>query len=110
MKMKLCALLLLVCLYPAWALTPQPSLGCEDPANLMVAREAVDKINADRQEGYLFSFNLINDLTQSEDAGGLMFNLPIGVMETECHVISRNNQSQCEIKGIAGGPAARRSW
>ncbi|KAG7488115.1 hypothetical protein MATL_G00031000 [Megalops atlanticus] len=103
--MKLCGLLLSVCVcLKGGCLSPVPSTHCEDPAVLKAAEVALDKINADRQEGFVFSFNRVYDVSQQPGAGGTMFNLTIDVLETNCYVISKKKWNQCEVKGVGSIP------
>ncbi|XP_061096328.1 fetuin-B-like [Conger conger] len=97
MRMKLCVLLLLAgfC-FQSGSLT---GLTCKTPAILKAAQLALDKINEDRQEGYVFAFNRLHDVQkESSDPSGVVYNLIIDVLETKCHVISKKNQSACRIR------------
>ncbi|XP_064186271.1 fetuin-B isoform X2 [Anguilla rostrata] len=62
-EMKLWVLLLLagLCVQRA-SLIPGPPPTCETPAVLKFAELALNKINADRQEGYIFAFNRVHDV------------------------------------------------
>ncbi|KAJ8374356.1 hypothetical protein SKAU_G00049360 [Synaphobranchus kaupii] len=73
------------------------SLTCETPAVLKGAKLALNKINADRQEGYIFTLNQVHDVRQeSKEPNGVAYNLIIDVLETKCHVISKKNMQACE--------------
>ncbi|KAJ8374352.1 hypothetical protein SKAU_G00049320 [Synaphobranchus kaupii] len=81
------------------------SLTCETPAVLKGAKLALNKINADRQEGYIFTLNQVHDVRQeSKEPSGVAYNLIIDVLETKCHVISKKNMQACEVRGAPNVP------
>ncbi|KAJ8418902.1 hypothetical protein AAFF_G00004010 [Aldrovandia affinis] len=106
--MKPVVLLLSVCAcvcFQGGSFAPQPPANCEDPAVLKAAEEALDKINADRQEGYIFRLNRVYDVSQeARETSGVVFNLTIDVLETKCPVISRKKQKQCDVRDIGNVP------
>lgn len=60
MMMKLWVLLSLAGFWlHCGSLTP---LTCKTPAILKAAESVLDKINADRQEGYIFTLNRVHDV------------------------------------------------
>ncbi|KAG5851405.1 hypothetical protein ANANG_G00093000 [Anguilla anguilla] len=105
-EMKLWVLLLLagLCVQRA-SLIPGPPPTCETPAVLKFAELALNKINADRQEGYIFAFNRVHDVQKEyKETGGAVYNLTIDFLETMCHVFTRKNQSDCQIRRVGDVP------
>ncbi|KAJ8374359.1 hypothetical protein SKAU_G00049390 [Synaphobranchus kaupii] len=102
MKMMLWVLLLSAgfcfqCVTGSFALAPVRT--CETPAVLKAAELALNKINADRQEGYIFALNRVHDVRQeSKEPNGVAYNLIIDVLETKCHLISKKNMQVCEVR------------
>ncbi|XP_010738495.2 fetuin-B [Larimichthys crocea] len=83
---------------------PDPP-GCDSPDVVKVAEEALGQINQDRTNGYILSLNRVYDVSVTEkETGGLLYELAIDVMETKCHIISRKNWKQCEIRSIGDVP------
>ncbi|KAJ8278307.1 hypothetical protein GJAV_G00086210 [Gymnothorax javanicus] len=105
MMMKMWVLPLLVGLcFQSGSPSPVAPLTCQTPEILRVADLALRKINTDRQEGYIFSFNRVYDFKREvKDNGALVYSLVIDVRETQCHVISRKNYSDCWMRMLADG-------
>ncbi|XP_024864562.1 fetuin-B-like [Kryptolebias marmoratus] len=84
---------------------PEPQ-GCNNPAAVRVAEEALDLINQDRTGGYVLSLNRLYDVshTSQQEKGGSFYKLTIDVSETKCHITSRKPWKQCEVRGIADVP------
>ncbi|KAJ8278306.1 hypothetical protein GJAV_G00086190 [Gymnothorax javanicus] len=103
MMMWVLSLLVGLC-FQSGSPSPVTPLTCETPEILKVADLALHKINADRQEGYIFSFNRVyNFKREVKDKGALVYSLVIDVRETQCHVISRKNYSDCWMRMLADG-------
>uniref|UniRef100_A0AAY4BET1 Cystatin domain-containing protein n=1 Tax=Denticeps clupeoides TaxID=299321 RepID=A0AAY4BET1_9TELE len=86
-----------------WALvcglaTPQAFAGCQDQTIIKTAEEALDKVNADRIEGYILGLNRVYDFS------GTIFNLTLDVLETKCHVFSRKQWKSCKVRDISEMP------
>ncbi|XP_058257488.1 fetuin-B isoform X2 [Hemibagrus wyckioides] len=97
--------LLLLSVYLHNASTSSEATGCLDPSVVTAAEVALDQINADRKEGFIFSLNRVYDVLQeSEEEEGKLLQLIIDVMETKCHVISKTKWKSCEIKDIGSVP------
>uniref|UniRef100_A0A3B4BMC5 Cystatin domain-containing protein n=1 Tax=Periophthalmus magnuspinnatus TaxID=409849 RepID=A0A3B4BMC5_9GOBI len=101
--MKSCILLLLVFFGSSWgAPVEQEGLeeaSCTDPVVLGAARQAMDKINKDRTEGYVYS---LRDLANGENS--ILFYLTMNVLETNCSVLSKAHYNDCEVRDIARTP------
>ncbi|XP_012990582.2 fetuin-B [Esox lucius] len=82
----------------------EPPVGCQSPEVLRAAEEGLDQINADLTKGFILSLNRVYDISQQTGEGEVTFNLTIDVMETKCHVISRNPWKKCEVKNVANVP------
>ncbi|XP_030583881.1 fetuin-B [Archocentrus centrarchus] len=82
-------------------------LGCQSPDAVRVAEEALEQINQDRKNGYIWSLNRLYDLshTQEQEKGGSLYKLTIDVMETVCHITSRKPWKQCDVRSIGNIPA-----
>ncbi|XP_062987968.1 fetuin-B-like [Elgaria multicarinata webbii] len=82
--------------------TPQPlvflSPSCNSSEVKAVAKMALNKINADRREGYVLALHRIFDVRElPQHPGGSLFYLTLDVLETNCHVLSRKLPKDCEI-------------
>ncbi|KAJ7324721.1 hypothetical protein JRQ81_017741 [Phrynocephalus forsythii] len=81
---------------PASQLSSPP---CNSSIIQEAAEETLNKINADRREGYVFGLQRIFDvreLPQGPDNSLLYLNLD--VLETTCHVLSRKAWKNCEFR------------
>ncbi|XP_020666227.3 fetuin-B [Pogona vitticeps] len=81
---------------PASQLSSPP---CNSSVIKTTAEEALDRINADRKEGYVFGLQRIFDvreLPQGPDSSILY--LTLDVLETSCHVLSRKSWKNCESR------------
>ncbi|XP_062987966.1 fetuin-B-like isoform X2 [Elgaria multicarinata webbii] len=101
--------------------TPPPLVFLSPPCNSSVvktvAEMALNKINADRREGYVLALHRIFDVRElpqrnrfpamnymqrivasyEKQLDGSLFYLTLDVLETECHVLSRKLPKDCEI-------------
>ncbi|RXN24456.1 antihemorrhagic factor cHLP-B-like protein [Labeo rohita] len=98
--MKQCVVLMMafLCVHgaPVDVLTPG---SCQDAVASGAAAEAMNKINLDRTEGYVFSLDrLTNVHYMKHGESGIVFYLTFDVLETKCHVISKKNWKNCEIR------------
>ncbi|XP_028856784.1 fetuin-B-like [Denticeps clupeoides] len=85
--------------------TPQAFAGCQDQTIIKTAEEALDKVNADRIEGYILGLNRVYDFsTEPREGGGTIFNLTLDVLETKCHVFSRKQWKSCKVRDISEMP------
>ncbi|KAL2090246.1 hypothetical protein ACEWY4_014934 [Coilia grayii] len=105
--MKQCALLLLAVAAVAHAapvdvLTP---LSCKDGYANGAAEQALNKINADRKEGYIFALHrLSNAHMMQHTETGFVFYLTLDVEETKCHVLSKKSYKNCAVREDDSNP------
>ncbi|XP_051847727.1 fetuin-B-like [Antechinus flavipes] len=72
--------------------------SCNDSRVLSMAGFALEKINEDRKEGYIFRLNRVADVREHHQAGsGSVYYLTLDVVDTNCHVLSKKNWKDCEI-------------
>ncbi|XP_029938839.1 fetuin-B-like [Salarias fasciatus] len=85
--------------------SPDPS-DCSSPDAVRVAEEALQQINQDRTNGYIWGLNRLYDVFHSPDKekGGVFYKLTIDVLETRCHIISRKPWKDCEVRSIGDIP------
>ncbi|XP_010870818.1 fetuin-B [Esox lucius] len=105
--MKRCALLLLACLYvhSAPLETDLKPGSCKDAVALGAAGQALGKINKDRREGYVFALHRLSNVHQmNHGETGVVFYLTMDVLETKCHVLSRKNEKDCEVRPTTNTP------
>uniref|UniRef100_A0A8C6UKH5 Fetuin B n=1 Tax=Neogobius melanostomus TaxID=47308 RepID=A0A8C6UKH5_9GOBI len=107
--MKRALLLLIVCLGASWAAPVDQEVleaaSCADPVVLGAAAQAMDKINKDRKEGYVFSLrDLANAHMQKHGENGIVFYLTMNVLETNCHVLSKAHFKNCEVRDLTSTP------
>ncbi|XP_072295304.1 antihemorrhagic factor BJ46a-like [Eucyclogobius newberryi] len=107
--MKRCALLLLLLLGYSWGAPveqegPEPA-SCSDPVVLGAARQAMDQINKDRTEGYVYSLrDLANAHIHKHGENSVLFYLTMNVLETNCSVLSKTHFKDCEVRGMSSTP------
>ncbi|KAM8953967.1 fetuin-B-like [Pelodytes ibericus] len=104
--MKL-AVLLLVCtqVFCSRAVSPQlqkPPL-IPIPCNVSSAEAAADlslrQINENRKDGFVFGLNqIVNAQEQFQEASGFVYYLTLDILETQCHVLSRQLWKNCPPK------------
>ncbi|KAL1022865.1 hypothetical protein UPYG_G00033480 [Umbra pygmaea] len=105
--MKECALFLLACVYAhAAPLETNTKPGsCTDALALGAAGQALDKINLDRTEGYIFALHRLSNVHEmNHGENGIVFYLTMDVLETKCHVLSRKNAKDCEVRPTSNTP------
>ncbi|XP_051847724.1 fetuin-B-like isoform X2 [Antechinus flavipes] len=86
---------------PGEVYQPPPQPSCNDSRVLSVAGLALEKINEDRKEGYIFSLNRVADVQEHRQAGsGSVYYLTLDVLETYCHVLSKKNWKDCEARRL----------
>ncbi|XP_007897454.1 fetuin-B [Callorhinchus milii] len=86
--------------------SPQPiapllldSTNCNDSNTIKVSGLALQEINRNRREGYIYNLVSIRSaLKQSQGNAGMVYYLTLGVDETECHVLSRKDWRSCESR------------
>ncbi|KAL6469121.1 hypothetical protein MHYP_G00226450 [Metynnis hypsauchen] len=104
--MKQCVLLLLVfaCGHGAPA-GIVPSSSCKDVSSKDAAAQAMDKINLERSEGYIFSLERLSNVgLLRHGETGVVYYLTIDVLETDCHVLSKKNWRDCKVRDIGRHP------
>ncbi|KAK7137400.1 hypothetical protein R3I93_017472 [Phoxinus phoxinus] len=73
--------------------------SCQDAVASGAAAEAMNKINLDRTEGYVFSLDRLSNVHHMKHGEtGIVFYLTLDVLETNCHVLSKKNWRNCEIR------------
>ncbi|XP_074154114.1 fetuin-B [Sminthopsis crassicaudata] len=98
---------LLVLVQGAWSTIPPAQVSqtlplllepsCNDSRVLSMAGFALEKINEDRKEGYIFRLNRVADVREHHQAGsGSVYYLTLDVLDTTCHVLSKKNSKDCE--------------
>ncbi|KAJ8010890.1 hypothetical protein DPEC_G00079840 [Dallia pectoralis] len=79
--------------------------SCRDTVVLAAVEQAIDKLNKDRVEGYIFGLHRLRNVNQMEHGNvGMVFYLTMDVLETNCHVLSRKTTEACEIRSYADSP------
>ncbi|XP_072474818.1 fetuin-B [Notamacropus eugenii] len=100
-------LLGLLALVPScWSTSiPVPPLllspSCNDSQVLSMADLALQGINEDRKEGYMFSLNRVADVREHHQTGSAsMYYLTLDVLETNCHVLSKKRWKDCGTRTL----------
>ncbi|XP_047442064.1 histidine-rich glycoprotein-like [Mugil cephalus] len=79
--------------------------SCEDASAKAAAELALDKINHDRAEGYVFGLHRLSNVHMKQHGEiGTVFYLTLDVVETNCSVLSRKVWKDCEIRSEAETP------
>ncbi|XP_034036697.1 fetuin-B-like [Thalassophryne amazonica] len=106
MKQVVLLSLLLVYVHVHCAPDVQPSaLSCKDEAAISVAGEALDMINKDRQEGYIFTLlRLANINTKTYGDNGIIYYLTLDVQETTAHVFTKADWKNCTARADSDMP------
>ncbi|NXD19371.1 FETUB protein, partial [Spelaeornis formosus] len=72
---------------------------CDDAAVEEAADLALRQINADRDEGYVFSlYRIVSAREQPQEITGSVLYLILDVIDTECYVLSRKLWKDCKRK------------
>ncbi|CAL9696445.1 unnamed protein product [Knipowitschia caucasica] len=104
-----CVLLLLLSVGSSWG-APVEQQGpeeasCTDPVVLGAAAQAMDKINKERTEGYVYSLrDLANAHIDKHGENSVMFYLTMNVLETNCSVLSKTHYKNCEVRDMSRTP------
>lgn len=72
--MTLSLLFLMLHLWPAFGYSPVhviQTAGCTDPDLLKTAEAALDKVNKNRREGYIFKLDRLYDFSKNAEVSGL---------------------------------------
>ncbi|XP_054646644.1 fetuin B [Dunckerocampus dactyliophorus] len=78
---------------------------CDDALVMGAAREALTKINRDRQEGYILGLHrLSNAHSAKHGETGFVFYLTLDVVETNCSVLSKKDWKDCEARPMQDTP------
>ncbi|XP_007434935.2 fetuin-B isoform X1 [Python bivittatus] len=73
--------------------------SCNSLVVKAAAEAALNKLNADRREGYVLSLQRIFNVHElPQQIGGSLFYLTMDVLETECHVLSRKLSKDCNVR------------
>ncbi|XP_016132055.1 fetuin B isoform X2 [Sinocyclocheilus grahami] len=98
--MKQCVVLMMtfLCVHGAPVDVLAPG-SCQDAVASGAAAEAMNKINLDRTEGYVFSLDRLTNVHHMKHGEtGIVFYLTFDVLETKCHAISKKNWRNCESR------------
>ncbi|XP_070801661.1 fetuin-B [Pituophis catenifer annectens] len=85
------------------ASSPFPFLypSCNSLVVKAAAEVALDKLNADRSEGYILALQRIYDAREiPQRNGGSLFYLTLDVLETECYVLTGKQWKECKIRDM----------
>ncbi|KAJ8279616.1 hypothetical protein COCON_G00066820 [Conger conger] len=97
-----CGLLLLlafVCINGAPVNSSLEPGNCQDPFTQSAAEQALDRINRDRRQGYVFAPHRLNSAHHTKHGPtGVVFYLILDVQETKCHVLSKRVWKSCEVR------------
>ncbi|XP_030289807.1 fetuin B isoform X2 [Sparus aurata] len=79
--------------------------SCEDAQAKGAAQQALNKINQDRQEGYVLGLHRLSNVhITKHDENGAVFYLTLDVVETNCSVLSRKDYKSCEARPVHDTP------
>ncbi|XP_076879410.1 fetuin B [Brachyhypopomus gauderio] len=79
--------------------------SCHDASANGAAAQAVDTINLDRTDGYVLALERLSNVHYTRHGEtGVVYYLTIDVRETKCHVLSKKNWRNCEVRDIGGNP------
>ncbi|KAG9330720.1 hypothetical protein JZ751_015375, partial [Albula glossodonta] len=96
--LRLACMCALACVRGAPAVSDAPD-PCVDAVG--AAEKALTKINQDRQQGYIFSLHHLSNYNQAphpKGSAGVIYFLVMDVLETKCHVLSREDWQSCEVR------------
>uniref|UniRef100_A0AAY5ECG5 Cystatin fetuin-B-type domain-containing protein n=2 Tax=Electrophorus electricus TaxID=8005 RepID=A0AAY5ECG5_ELEEL len=84
---------------------PLTAGSCTDAPAHGAAAQALDQINLERTEGYVLSLERLSNVhVRRHGEAGVVYYLTIDVLETKCHVLSKNNWRKCEVRDIGENP------
>ncbi|KAK1162559.1 histidine-rich glycoprotein-like [Acipenser oxyrinchus oxyrinchus] len=85
-----------------WSLPPTgfplQTVSCNDTDVESAAALALQSINKEREEGNVLSLFRINVVQKQYWRRGTVFYLAFNVVDTECHVLSRKDYKECEVR------------
>ncbi|XP_034566230.1 histidine-rich glycoprotein-like [Notolabrus celidotus] len=109
--MKYCALFALLafgCVLIHGAPVEQAAVeqgSCDDAQAKFTAELALNKINQDRQEGYILALHRLSNVHMKTHAEtGVVFYLTMDVVETNCSVLSKRDWKTCEARQTSNTP------
>ncbi|XP_034294776.1 fetuin-B-like [Pantherophis guttatus] len=76
------------------------SPSCNSLEVTTAAEVALNKLNANRREGYVLGLQRIFDAQEVTEGDESVFNLILDVLETKCHVRSRKSWKECEFRHL----------
>ncbi|XP_033894518.2 histidine-rich glycoprotein-like [Acipenser ruthenus] len=87
-----------------WSLPPTgfplQTVFCNDTDVEVAADLALQRINKEREEGNVLSLFRINAVQKQNWRRGDIFSLAFNVLDTECHVLSRKDYKECEVREL----------
>ncbi|RXM27421.1 Fetuin-B [Acipenser ruthenus] len=85
-----------------WSLPPTgfplQTVSCNDTDVDSAAALALQSINKEREEGNVLSLFRINAVQKQHWRRGAVFYLAFNVIDTNCHVLSRKDYKECEVR------------
>ncbi|XP_008293673.1 fetuin B [Stegastes partitus] len=79
--------------------------SCEDASAKGAADLALNKINHNRQEGYVFGLHRLSNVHMATHGEtGVVFYLTLDVVETNCSVLSKKDWKECEVRPTESTP------
>lgn len=90
-------------LFAPWVASHYVALPCNDQEALAIAEKAVELINANRNRGYKYALDRIENVQKI--IGNTRYYLEIEVRETVCHVLNPKSLRDCEIRRFTGTKA-----
>ncbi|MBN3288840.1 FETUB protein, partial [Polyodon spathula] len=89
-------------LVSTWSLPPTSfplqTVSCNDTDVESAAASALQSINKEREEGNVLSLFRIDAVQKQHWRRGTVFYLAFNVIDTECHVLSRKDYKECEVR------------
>ncbi|MGH0167133.1 UNVERIFIED_CONTAM: hypothetical protein FKN15_052098 [Acipenser sinensis] len=79
---------------------PLQTVSCNDTDVEVAADLALQRINKEREEGNVLSLFRINAVQKQHWRRGDIFSLAFNVLDTECHVLSRKDYKECEVRDL----------
>uniref|UniRef100_A0A8C3A320 Fetuin B n=1 Tax=Cyclopterus lumpus TaxID=8103 RepID=A0A8C3A320_CYCLU len=104
--MLLSLLLALGCVHGAPVAPDAMEQGsCEDASAMGAAGLALNKINQDRTEGYIFALHRLSNVHMTKHGEtGMVFYLTLDIVETNCSVLSKKDWKACEARPTSNTP------